>query len=583
MPKSVYNRKSMAAKPNSRMQHVLQQGLRSSHPQTVRAHPSQVQNSAGGYSFPVSDEMRVTRFLILGCEGGSYYASEKKLTLENAQCVARMAQNASTHGRLVDIITDVSVEGRAPKQDSTMMALAIAIAQAPNTECKRNALAAIVRVCRIPTHLASFLNYLQVVSKANSGGSGWGRGTRGAVKQWYAAKTGLSLAMAVTKFANREGWTIRDVLRKSHVHPKVLQDGAALAVQFAVNGSLPEDLNVTDLSTESQSVVKFLQAVHGAKQMKPSEDKGASESQEAALCALIMQAGLVREHVPSHLLNSRNVWRTLLLAGKGMPTEAMMRNLPKMSAVGVFEGPGSHETIAAVVARLNSVDALKAARIHPMKVLVASKVYASGKGIKGSLSWAPVPAIVSALNSAFKLAFGTVQPSGKRMLLALDVSGSMECAMNGTPLTCRDGAAAMAVITASVEKDVRCLAFTSKLVDFPIRGDEDVEAVVGRMSRMPFGGTDCSLPMLWALQNQVAVDCFVVYTDCETWAGSIHPFEALKKYRQGSGIHDAKMAVVGMSSNGFSIADPDDAGMMDFVGFDTATPDVLGMFARGEL
>jgi 60 kDa SS-A/Ro ribonucleoprotein len=33
-----------------------------------------------------------------------------------------------------------------------------------------------------------------------------------------------------------------------------------------------------------------------------------------------------------------------------------------------------------------------------------------------------------------------------------------------------------------------------------------------------------------------------------------------------------------MASNGFSIADPDDAGMLDVVGFDTATPQVIAGF-----
>jgi 60 kDa SS-A/Ro ribonucleoprotein len=41
--------------------------------------------------------------------------------------------------------------------------------------------------------------------------------------------------------------------------------------------------------------------------------------------------------------------------------------------------------------------------------------------------------------------------------------------------------------------------------------------------------------------------------------------------------------VIGMVSNGFSIADPEDPGMLDVVGFDTATPGVVAGFARGEL
>ena len=46
---------------------------------------------------------------------------------------------------------------------------------------------------------------------------------------------------------------------------------------------------------------------------------------------------------------------------------------------------------------------------------------------------------------------------------------------------------------------------------------------------------------------------------------------------------DARLVVVGMVSNGFSIADPHDPGMLDVVGFDTATPQFVSDFARGAL
>ena len=75
--------------------------------------------------------------------------------------------------------------------------------------------------------------------------------------------------------------------------------------------------------------------------------------------------------------------------------------------------------------------------------------------------------------------------------------------------------------------------------------------------------------MVEALKHRWAVDAFVVYTDSETWAGDIHPAQALREYRERMGIA-AKLVVVAMASNGFSIADPDDAGMLDVVGFDTA-------------
>lgn len=46
---------------------------------------------------------------------------------------------------------------------------------------------------------------------------------------------------------------------------------------------------------------------------------------------------------------------------------------------------------------------------------------------------------------------------------------------------------------------------------------------------------------------------------------------------------DAKLIVVGMASNGFSIADPQDAGMLDIVGFDSAAPNIMSEFAKGNI
>ena len=74
----------------------------------------------------------------------------------------------------------------------------------------------------------------------------------------------------------------------------------------------------------------------------------------------------------------------------------------------------------------------------------------------------------------------------------------------------------------------------------------------------------------------------MIYTDTETWAGDVHPAQALRDYRQRI-RHRARLVVVGMVSNGFTIADPDDRRMLDVVGFDTATPQLITDFARGAL
>ncbi len=118
---------------------------------------------------------------------------------------------------------------------------------------------------------------------------------------------------------------------------------------------------------------------------------------------------------------------------------------------------------------------------------------------------------------------------------------------------------------------------TSGITPLAISPRQRLDDVVKSIGNMRFGGTDCALPMVEALKRRWPVDVFVIYTDSETWSGDIHPVQALRNYRERMGIA-AKLVVVAMTSNGFSIADPGDAGMLDVVGFDTATPAVISDF-----
>jgi 60 kDa SS-A/Ro ribonucleoprotein len=117
------------------------------------------------------------------------------------------------------------------------------------------------------------------------------------------------------------------------------------------------------------------------------------------------------------------------------------------------------------------------------------------------------------------------------------------------------------------------------LSTFDISPRQRLDDVIRKTSGLPFGGTDCALPMQYALKARLEIDVFCIYTDSETWAGKMHPSQALQLYRQKTGI-PAKLVVVGMTSNGFTIADPQDAGMMDVVGFDPATPQAITEFAK---
>src|SRR5690606_16987691 len=84
-------------------------------PQTEQSSPKEVQNSAGAYSFGLDIWARLERWLILGAEGGSYYASERELTRENAKIIEACLE--ADGPRTVRTIVEISTSGRAPKED----------------------------------------------------------------------------------------------------------------------------------------------------------------------------------------------------------------------------------------------------------------------------------------------------------------------------------------------------------------------------------------------------------------------------------------------------------------------------------
>ena len=93
-------------------------------PQSQPIAANQVQNEAGGFVWQVDDLVRFRRFLVLGSEGGTYYASQQQLGQENAQALMRLiAQGRGPEA--VKIIVEYSTQGRTAKQDPIILSLAL--------------------------------------------------------------------------------------------------------------------------------------------------------------------------------------------------------------------------------------------------------------------------------------------------------------------------------------------------------------------------------------------------------------------------------------------------------------------------
>ena len=268
---------------------------------------------------------------------------------------------------------------------------------------------------------------------------------------------------------------------------------------------------------------------------------------------------------------------------------ATIRNLGNLTRLGAI-GPMNCDTVLNTIGRIGQPGATF---IHPLNLLHSLMVYRAGKGERGRHTWQPITQIVDALDAAFERSFQNAPQSGQRLYIGIDVSGSMDFNYinKGADMSARMGACAMAMMLARREPHHVLRGFSStegyrmgddKMMPLNITAGDSLTDAMAKTGALPMGATDCSLPMLDALENDIPVDCFVILTDGETWSGKMHPMAALRQYREKTGI-PAKLVSFSMIANRFSVADPEDAGTMDVVGFDAAAPLMISQFLGAQV
>lgn len=526
-------------------------------PQTEQADTRQVRNSAGGFVFTLTPEKGLERFLILGTSGGTYYIGENDLTKENLDNLKYLTENNFKY--VVDTIVDVSANGRSYKNNAAIFALAYVMTFGSD-EAKSYARENVNLVVRTSTHLFTFNKYLKLLAP----GTGLGTSRNRAVASWYEIRNANEIAYQAVKYRQREGWTHRDALRQSR--PKNIDPNLAKWILGKVEMGEP-GMGLPDI-------------IRGFEYAQKVNDVG------GLLKVLEDYPSLPWEALPTQFLKSVDVWRKLFYNGQ-LNGQALVRNITRLARLDAFSDLKFARDYAN---KLTDKQMITKTRLHPINFLNAIVVHREGQVDRNHIgymrrikNWNHSPIILDALDAGYHLAFANAEPSNKRTLLALDISGSMSHnAALGLDLSAAQVAGAMASAIAKIEPYYQIMGFAHQFRQLDITANTDLGTVMSRLQNQAFGGTDCSLPMQWAQQSKYQFDTFVVITDNETWYGSKHPHVALKDYRQALSI-PAKLIVVGVAANQFTIADPSDAGMLDCVGADSNLPKLVTEFSRGTI
>ncbi|MFI0450159.1 TROVE domain-containing protein [Actinomadura sp. 6N118] len=528
----------------------------------------QVRNSAGGYVFAKDLWTRLEDFLILGTTGGTYYIGEDKLTADNAQVVFDAI--AADGVRTVQLLTEVSTARppRAPKNRPALFVLAAAAARG-DAGTRQAVKASFAEVARTTDHLASFFGYYKNLGgKAIGGGTApvIGRAMRTALASWFLSENVDQVAWRVCKARQRktpagEAFALRDALRIAH--PK-----ADSPQRRALLGWIAGNVDDAEARGHVRAIDDFLTA------------QAVTTAAQAA--EVVRHRGVPWEFLPDAVLSDPEVWDALI---DTIGMTALIRNLARMTRIRALVP--LHSSTRRAAARLTDAEALAKARVHPMDLFLALRVYKSGLAQPHRRAeqqrWQPVPAILDALEAAYELSFDHIQPSGRRLLIAIDSSGSMlqQVQIGGSPLgSCYEVANAMAVIMNRIEGgDCHVIDVDTRVYRSRVTARTNLREI--GTWRMSGGGTDLSLPFQWAQREGLAVDGILVLTDNESWAGAWqHPTQALRAYRQAVSPN-ARVIVASMAANGFTIADPRDKGVLNAVGLDASLPMLVNGYIRG--
>lgn len=585
------------------------------------------QSRGGGFAFSVSPIVHIRRFLILGSHDG-YYAAAKEITVSAADRIVDSvkAGKGAEIVRLIEEVNTVRVEGgdfafddegeimsdkkyrpaAAPRKAASLFALAVCHLYG-NEEVKREVYAVIGRRHVISTlrQMFDFMNaYFALTGGWGKGRFAAGSGMKRAVSEWMigSGRKGGDrwLAGQFIKYRNggythktvngekRHTINGRDVLRTYHVKPSNPE-------QIAVFAWVTKREKLDDGETGLDLVRTIAEA------NKPSDALsliGAFEDAQTTksvkhLLYLINEYNLPHEAIPNTWFvdtksaERKEIWRGLLGVGKGqvssMGLTALVRNLPRFSNYGVFDDLDAVKMVIDTLSGDGAAERLIKARVHPIRLLSALRVYGRGwSDHNSSAKWKPNKALTRAIEDAFYKSFGSVEPSNVKLHYGIDVSSSMDSEFGLIPgVTSREAAAVMAMVTAANEAFYEFKGFSNRIVDLPIRPGMDLGSVCKILRDQNFGFTDPSLLIKNAIADNLDIDAFIIITDNDLNSGD-HPTQVLNEYREKTG-KNSRLVVISTEANEYSIADPTDPLQMDVVGFDATAPTVIADFCAGRI
>ena len=302
----------------------------------------------------------IERLLILGTgQENKYKSGISKISEEDLALVQREIDSPNCY-KLLDMVADIYLKGRAPNQNMTMQVLALICRSKMNVTLRRQGYELVGKL-RTLSQLYLFMTYYSggthPPSKGKKAGKnpekmspttdttlpategsdtatqahskGFGRAFKTALNKSFLAKTPQALAYQVTKYQSRGDWGFNDIIKCTHLRtgtgenrkrntkykissPNTAETRPATAMDLVLRYSMYGMEETRKLACafnlNNDPIYDYLWAVNCAKGM----DREINETNTNDLIHLIHRYRLVREHLPTWTMKNCQVQKALL-------------------------------------------------------------------------------------------------------------------------------------------------------------------------------------------------------------------------------------------------------------------------------
>lgn len=534
-------------------------------------------------------ELRLLRYLYVGKDYPNYqpgyWFAHHYFIVRNVLAIEELAENEEKQLVPIELITKAFESNLVTHPEALVFALAVCCRQNKSEKLRHAAYESVKNICASTPNFILFVKFVSKLCRdkeLNYITQGWGHGLRKAINNWYLSKKPFDFIECVTKYKSRYGWKHKDIVKMAH--PLGNSPESKVILKYIVHGLEKTKKDVTvDQMEETPDINQLLKYMEEVEDFKHCED-------EVRAASMLETYGFSLDHVPGHLLRSKEVWNSLLMS---MDVGVLLNNLQRIHNLGFLaaDEPAAEK----VTERLIDSHHVETSKVHPALVFIILKNYqCSGKSLtyekrkvrelaKKSIppQFEPNVKIIDALNEAFLLSFKNIQSTNLRYLVTISTKSMETQTWQNGNMTGLETAALIAMILLRSEENVTIATFKNigiYLVN--VYKTDSFEDILKILKGMPIGSTNSSKPILWAKKQSKQYDVFINIMD-QIFQKHDESQDNLMSYKEHMNLPHAKLITCALCSSSPYCKEHYDQHVLTINGFDATVPNVIQAFAKG--